>query len=110
MKSNNKYNRSEIFKLAHSFIKKYGVSLSEALQIAWRNAKLKNELHERIAHFYFQKTDGTIREAWGTLVEDRLPQTQGTGRKPSENVQVYFDTEKEEWRCFKKINLVAIAS
>ena len=110
MKSSTKYNRSEIFILAHQFIKRYGVSLSEALQIAWRNAKLKNVLHQKIAHFYFQKTDGTIREAWGTLVEDRLPQTQGTGRKQSDTVQVYFDTEKEEWRCFKKINLIQIAA
>ncbi len=104
-----KFNRSEIFSLAHSFIKKYGVSLSEALTIAWRNAKLKIALHLRIVKFYFQKVDGTIREAWGTLAEDRLPQTQGSGRKPSENVQVFFDTEKNEWRCFKKINLVKIA-
>ena len=103
-----KFNLSEIMTLAHQFIKRYGVSLSEALQIAWRNAKLKNELHKRIVHFYFQKVDGSLREAWGTLAEDKLPQTQGTGRKPSDNVQVYFDTEKEEWRCFKKINLVKI--
>lgn len=110
MKSSIKYNRSEIFTLAHSFIRKYGVSLSEALTIAWRNAKLKNELHQKIAHFYFQKMDGTIREAWGTLGEDKIPATQGSDRKRNDTVQVYFDTEKEEWRCFKKINLVAIAA
>lgn len=109
MKSSIKYNRSEIFTLAHSFIRKYGVSLSEALTIAWRNAKLKNELYQKIAHFYFQKMDGTIREAWGTLAEDKIPATQGN-RKRNDTVQVYFDTEKEEWRCYKKINLVAIVA
>lgn len=31
-----------------------------------------------------------------------------SGRKPNDGVQVYFDTEKEEWRCFKKCNLVRI--
>lgn len=66
-----KFNLSEIMTLAHQFIKRYGVSLSEALQIAWRNAKLKNELHKRIVHFYFQKVDGSLREAWGTLAEDK---------------------------------------
>lgn len=110
MKTNKKYNRSEIFTLAHSFIRKYGVSLSEALTIAWRNAKLKNELHHKIAHFYFQKMDGTIREALGTLAEDKIPATQGSDRKRNDTVQVYFDTEKEEWRCFKKINLISIAA
>lgn len=103
-----KFNLSEIMSLAHSFIKKYGVSLSEALQIAWRNAKLKIMMKLAIVKFYFQKVDGTIREAWGTLAENRLPETKDSGRKANENVQVYFDTEKEEWRCFKKINLIKI--
>lgn len=108
MKSS-KYNRSEIFALAHQFIRMYGVSLSEALKTAWRNAKLKNALHLAIVHFFFQKVDGTIREAYGTLSEDRIPATQENNRKKNATVQVYFDTEKKEWRCFKKINLVKIA-
>lgn len=29
-------------------------------------------------------------------------------RKMSETVQAYFDTEKNEWRCFKMLNLAAI--
>lgn len=104
-----KYNLSELMRLAHQFIKKYGVSLSEAMQIAWRNAKMQVRLKSAIVHFYFKKVDGTVREAWGTLAVGRIPQTQESGRKKNENVQVYFDTEKEEWRSFKKINLIKMA-
>ena len=36
------------------------------------------------------------------------PATTGT-RKPADTVQTYFDTEKQEYRCFKKANLIRIA-
>lgn len=100
---------SEIMKLAWQFVKKNGNTLSEALKKAWANIKLKAQMHKGIVKFHFQKVDGTIREAYGTLKENLLPETKGTGRKPSEFVQVYFDTEKSEYRCFKKANLVSIA-
>ncbi len=58
-----------------------------------------------IVRFYFQKVDGSIRQAWGTLKSDLLPAT-GDNRKRNETVQVYFDTEVNEYRCFKKFNLM----
>ena len=53
-----------------------------------------------------QKDRRTLRQAFGTLKEGLIGETKGTGRKPNENLQVYWDTEKEEYRCFKKCNLV----
>jgi hypothetical protein len=38
-----------------------------------------------------------------------MPAVTGAGRKVNETVQTYFDTEKQEWRCFKKANLIRIA-
>ena len=49
-----------------------------------------------------------MREAYGTLMSDRIPATKGT-KKTADTCQVYFDCEKDEWRCFKKANLVRIA-
>ncbi len=98
-----------IMNLAWQFIRKNGYNMSEALKCAWANSKLRAAMTKGIVKFYFQKVDGSIREAYGTLKEDLLPPTQGTGRKPSDTVQVYFDTEKEEYRCFKKANLIKIA-
>ena len=100
---------SEVMSLAWQLVKRNGYTMSEALRCAWTNLKLKMQLHQRIVKFYFQKVDGSIREAWGTLKDDLIPATTGTDRKRSDTVQVYFDTEKQEFRCFKKANLLKIA-
>ena len=100
---------AEIMKLAWQFVKRNGYTMSEALKCAWANIKLKTAMKTRIVKFYFQKVDGSLREAYGTLLEHLLPPTLGTGRKPSDTVQTYFDTEKQEYRCFKKANLIKMA-
>ena len=99
----------EVMQLAWQFVKKNGYSLSEALKVAWMNIKLKVQMKKRIVKFYFQKVDGSLREAFGTLSESVIPQTQSNGRKMNDTCQVYFDTERESWRCFKKANLIKIA-
>ena len=99
----------EVMSLAWQFVRKNGYSMSEALKCAWANLKLKGEMKKKIVEFYFKKTDGTLRQAFGTLKENLIGEVKGTGRKLNDNLQVYFDTEKEEWRCFKKCNLVKIA-
>lgn len=101
--------KSQVFSLAWQFIKKNGYSLSEALKCAWANIKLRKQMTEKIVKFRFSKVDGTIREAYGTLMANMLPQSKGTGRKQNDAVQTYYDTEKGEYRCFKKANLIAIA-
>lgn len=104
-----KYNKKEVMTLAWQLIKKNGYNLREAVTVAWRNIKVKAEMKKRIVKFYFQKVDGTIREAFGTLAETLIPQTAGSDRRKNDTVQVYFDTEKGEYRCFKKANLMRIA-
>ena len=100
---------SSIMKLAWQLVKKNGLTLSEALKLAWANAKLVAVMHSKICYFYFQKVDGSIRVAYGTLKDDLIPDTKGDDRKRNDTVQVYFDTEKAEYRCFKKANLIKIA-
>ncbi|PQL89778.1 DUF2693 domain-containing protein [Apibacter sp. B3706] len=98
---------SKIMKTAWQFFKTTGITFSECLKKAWRNYKLIKEMKEGIVRFYFQKVNGEIREAWGTLNEKYLPQTTGTdNRKKNDFLQVYFDTEKQEFRSFKKLNLI----
>lgn len=109
MKESFKKQMSEIMKQAWQFIKRNGFNRSEAMKVAWANFKLKAAMKTRIVKFYFQKVDGTIREAYGTLAADCIPATQGDGRRKNDTVQVYFDTEKSEYRCFKKANLIRIA-
>ena len=99
----------EIMSLAWQFVKRNGFTMSEALKCAWANMKLKTAMKQRIVKFYFKKVDGSIREAYGTLKENLIPSTNGDNRKKNDTVQVYFDTERQEYRCFKKANLLNIA-
>lgn len=98
----------DIMSLAWQFVKRNGFTMSEALKVAWANIKLKAAMKNRIVKFYFQKVDGSIREAYGTLKENLIPATSGDNRKRNDTVQVYFDTERQEYRCFKKANLISI--
>jgi hypothetical protein len=100
---------SDVMRLAWQFVKRNGFTMSEALKVAWANAKLRMRMKELIVKFYFQKVDGSIREAYGTLNEKMMPATKGEERKKNDTVQTYYDTERQEWRCFKKANLISIA-
>lgn len=100
--------KSNVFKLAWVFIRKHQVTLSEALKTAWRNIKLRIAMATKIVAFTFRKADGTIREAIGTLKSDILPQVKGTGRPTPEHLQLYYDIQKECYRCFNKIELLTI--
>lgn len=87
---------SELMKKSWQLVKTYGISLSEAMK-------------KGVVKFYFEKLDGTIRTAWGTLREDLIPATSGDNRKKNDSVQVYYDQEKAAFRCFKIVNLIRIA-
>ena len=100
----------ELMRLAWQMVKKNGYSMSKALKCAWLNMKLKSAMKQRIVKFYFQKINGEVREAWGTLASDKIPAIAGTdNRKKNDSIQTYYDTVKEEWRCFKIANLIRIA-
>lgn len=99
-----------IMQMAWQFVKRNGFTMSEALHAAWLNFKLKVAMAVRIVKFYFQKVDGSIREAYGTLNASIVPQTTGNdNRRKNDTVQTYFDTERSEWRCYKRANLLRIA-
>ena len=100
---------SSVMKLAWQFVKKNGMTMAEAMKVAWMNAKLRMAMRERIVKFYYQKVDGSIREAYGTLKEILIPATADSGRRKNDTVSTYYDTEREEWRCFKKANLIKMA-
>ena len=71
----------EIMSLAWSFARKNGYSMSETLKCAWTNIKLRALLHKKVVEFYFKKTDGTLRQAFGTLMSGRIPETKGTKKQ-----------------------------
>ena len=97
-----------IMLLAWQFVRKNGYSMSEAMKVAWANYKLKQAMKNKIVRFYYRKVSGEVREAFGSLQDKLLPPTQGTGRKANDTLFTYFDTEKGEYRSFKKANLLSI--
>ena len=100
----------QIMAQAWQMVKRNGYTMSEALKCAWRKAKLRKAMAQGIVKFYFQKVDGSIREAFGTLAKNLIPATQGeSNRKRNDTVQTYYDSEKCDWRCFKVANLIRIA-
>ena len=109
MSTNVKNLMREVMMQAWQFIRNNGYSRREALKVAWANIKLRTAMKSRIVKFYFQKVDGSIREAFGTLAESIVPPTLGTGRRTNDTCQTYWDSEKGDWRCFKKANLIRIA-
>lgn len=99
-----------IMQMAWQFVKRNGFTMSEALRAAWLNFKLKVAMAVRIVKFYFQKVDGSIREAYGTLNPAVMPAPNGnSNRRQNDTVQTYWDSEVQDFRCFKKANLLRIA-
>lgn len=81
-------------------------NMSEALEVAWMNANLVRMMRNSVVEFEFYKEDGTKRKAHGTLRNDVCPILKCSNRAKNPSVQVYFDTDKGEWRCFKKYKLI----
>lgn len=98
-----------IMTLAWQLVKHNGLPLADALKVAWLNDKLRSRLTNGITKFYYRKIDGSIREAHGTLKTELLPSTVGSNRRKNDTVQTYYDTELQEWRCYRKANLVMVS-
>ena len=77
---------------------------------AWELYRLAKKMRKGIVSFWYEKADGTIRKAFGTLKD--IPA--GTAIRPKrESVPTYktlcyYDVEKQSFRSFKVENLIAI--
>lgn len=98
--------RKDLMLLAWQLVKDSKYTMREAMQVAWLNKEITDNMRIGIVEFKFRKVDGSERLAHGTLRKDMLPPTQGTGKQPHKSVQVYYDTDAREWRCFKKGSLI----
>ena len=99
--------RHEVMSLAWQFVHKNGFGRSHALRAAWENLKLRDEMGSCIVKFYFRKSNGTVREAWGTLNPKFMPPVTSTRKRAAnDTVQCYWDTECSQFRSYKKANLL----
>ena len=76
---------------------------------AWELYRLAKKMRGGIVKFAFQKTDGSIRYAWGTLQNLPAGVTVGKkGKEPSCKTFAYFDTQRQAMRCFRIENLITV--
>ena len=81
---------------------------------------LQSKMIETAVKFQYKKTDGSIRDAVGTLNRDLMvlengklwqPQPKKEGAKPravNPNTFGYFDLEKHMWRSFVMFDFIAV--
>ena len=106
MKTTTRNFRSTVFNYAWSIVKSTGKSFSVALIKAWQVFRLKRDMANGKVKFAFEKADGSLRYAIGTLqnVSDII---KGTGRENFKSVP-YFDIEANGFRSFKVESLIRI--
>ena len=98
--------RTEVFLRAYR-LTLTGRTFSESLKQSWAIYRLQKQMKTGIVEFRFRKVDGTLRQAFGTLMENVInPLIKGTGKKHSPTLVTYYDTQKAEFRCFKEENLI----
>lgn len=75
---------------------------------AWELYRLARKMREGVVKFAFQKIDGSIRYAWGTLQNLPAGVTNGKGKEPTYKTFSYYDTQKCAIRCFRIENLITV--
>ena len=98
--------RSKVFSWAYEIARVTGKQFAVCLAKAWALYRLKKAMKQGIVSFAYEKADGTLRKAKGTLKEVRKL-IKGTG-KDKVNAFPYFDTEANAFRSFKIENLVTV--
>ena len=99
--------RSKVFKRAYKIMQATGKAFAVCLSKAWALYRLAKKMRlNKEVHFTYEKKDGTLRRAIGTL-KNVSEFVKGTG-KTSVGVVHYFDVEAKWFRCFRAENLVAV--
>lgn len=72
--------------------------------------EFKESLRNGVVEFSYEKKDGTIREAKGTLnseVYGEENKPKGAGSEVPDNIVKYYDLDKEGWRSFNFDKLIS---
>ncbi len=83
-----------------------GKAFAVCLSKAWQLYRLTKRMRAGVVRFAYEKADGTLRRAAGTL-NDTADRIKGTGRPDDGQTLRYFDVEANGWRSFKVENFVA---
>lgn len=90
---------------AYHIMNETGKNWADCLRKAWQMYRINKEMHQGNVSFYFEKKDGEIRKATGTLKIDYEFKTQN---QLNPKVFTYFDVDAGAFRCFKIENFIMI--
>lgn len=98
--------RSKIFNQAHTIRKATGKAFAICLIKAWQAYRLVKRMRTEVVKFAFEKLDGSLRYATGTL-QIAKDAVKGTGSVNHYTI-AYFDTVAQGFRSFRIENLIAV--
>ena len=95
--------RVRVMKYAHQLLKATGKSWRYCMLKAWELYRLAKKMRTETVRFAYEKTDGSIRYAEGTLMNLPAGATVRGKRitKPSYKTFAYFDARKNEMRSLQ---------
>lgn len=73
--------------------------------------ELRTMMKKGTVKFKYEKKDGTIRKANGTLKKSLIPEIDKDGGKESDfpdNCFGYYDLDRDDWRMFIKDNFLGV--
>ena len=84
-----------------------GKTFSEHHPLKRRFYRLTDRMRAGVVRFAYEKADGTLRRACGTL-RDIDATIKGSGRPDDGRTVKYYDIEAAGWRSFKVENLITV--
>ncbi|WP_288290621.1 SH3 beta-barrel fold-containing protein [uncultured Alistipes sp.] len=96
-----------IMRRAWALFRSTGRAFAVCLSKAWELYRLTKRMRAGVVLFAYEKTDGSLRKACGTL-HDVAATVKGTGRPDDGQTVKYYDVEADGWRSFKVENLVTV--
>lgn len=96
--------RHKVFRMAYELMNATGKVFAVCLSRAWALYRLTRQMHKGVVTFAYEKSDGSLRKAKGTL-KDVQNFIKGTGAENFKTVR-YFDIDANAFRSFKIENFI----
>jgi len=111
-------NPDDVKEILTSRMSRSGASDAEIQQKAIIVLDVGKTLTESLAHFYFEKSDGSVREAFGTRKKTLIERFIKENPKPKKNAWQqtrggddnlrYYDLTRRDWRCCCPERIISI--
>ncbi len=98
---------SKVMRRAWVIARATGKTFAVCLAKSWQLYRLTKRMRVGTVRFAYEKADGTLRKAIGTLQAIAVL-VKGTGRPDNGRTVKYYDVEADGWRSFKVESLVTI--